>query len=107
MKIPHKINPHWQRPDPISDAYQAEIDTAMRKAAKAWRAAVRHAERVQARSDRHSADLDLREAAAVARIAADERWRELKAYEALMVGSRGDRHSGKGSVHRIGNEGTL
>lgn len=108
MKIKHKLNPGWRpKAEPISPAYQAEIDATMRRAERAWHAAVRAAERAEVRSERHLADVDLRFAAADARIAADARWQELKAHEAQMRGRRGSKHSGRGTVHRIGNKGTI
>lgn len=109
MKLSHKINHNWVRPEPpMTDRYEAEIQQAVAHAEKAHRETQKRlarAEMVHTKrpSPESHAALD------VLRIAVFQRLEELREVEQLMRAAepRGAHHSGRGSVRAVQKGSTL
>lgn len=104
MKLKHKINFGWAPPsEPISDAYQREIDETLRKAEKAWRKAQQAADRAERAAAKRSdpATLAAREEA---RRLVLQRLDELRQIEELM---RRPTYRQSEAVHRAGRQDRL
>ena len=99
MKVTHRYNHGWapsQAPNPIDERYDAELERALRRAEKKWKAA-------QARHDKVQQD---RSQPSSRKVAAERelhaRWEELQDLHRLMQqapGAGGRKHSGRRSVH--------
>ncbi len=106
-KYRHKPNPGLYRDRPhvepeLDPGYVAEVDAALRKAERSWRAAQQVADRARRRAQRHEADLDAREALRDAEQRLVERLAELRAMQGLMAQPvRGSNWSGAGSVRFV------
>lgn len=111
MKRRHKINHGWERPsEPITDAYQREIDRSISKAETKWRRAqkaVQRAEKAAARAEMRAARKPGPETIAArdeARRLVLQRLDELREIEKLM---RTPTHAAPAVVHRTGREERL
>lgn len=104
MKRHHKVNHGWERPnEPISDRYQSELDTALRKAERAHRKAQQNVER----AERLAAKRPTPETIAArdeARRLVLARLDELRQIELLM---RTSTYATPAAVHRTGREERL
>lgn len=111
MKRTHKINHGWQRPaDPISEAYQHELDRTTAKAETRYRQAQKAVERAQQAQQR--AEQQARKKTTPQTIAARDEARrlvlqrlsELRQIEELM---RTPTYSPTTAVHRTGRQDRL
>lgn len=106
MKIVHNVNPKWVRPNaPVyseattDERYEQEIQSALRKAKKAWKGAQRALEQAERRLTRKSPQ-SARLAVEQLRAEVDRRWQELRELEVQMQRGpvTGFNRSGRGSV---------
>lgn len=111
MKRTHKINHGWQRPaEPISEAYQRELDRTAAKAETRWRRAQRAFERAQ-QAQQRAEERALTNATPRVIAARDEarrivlqRLSELREIEELM---RTPTYAPPTAVHRTGRQDRL
>lgn len=104
MKLSHKVNfGHRPNPEPITDAYQSEIDAAHRRAEKAWRKAQKAVERAE-RIAAAKPDPVTIAARDHARMAVLSRLAELREIEELMRARTGQSPT---AVHRTGRDDRL
>lgn len=111
MKLRHKVNHGWQRPpEPISEAYQRQVDRSTEKAETRYRQAQKAVERAQKAADRaarQAARKPTRQALA-ARAEAErlvaQRLNELRQVEALM---HPPQRAQPEAVHRTGRQERL
>ena len=104
MKRRHKINHGWQRPsEPISEAYQRQIDRSTEKSETRWRQAEKAverarqaAERAEQRAARKPSPLTIAAHAEAQRLV-HQRLEELRQIETLM---RTPTHTAPEAVHR-------
>lgn len=109
MKIKHRVPVFPPRPAVIDADYQADLDRMTAKAEKVYLSALRSAERAERRACRDSANAETRDAAVQAREAVTARYDELRRLDTQMrqTPAGGVRHSGRGSVRRVHNGGTM
>jgi hypothetical protein len=110
VKRTHKINHGWCPPkndlrisDPLSERYEAELDSARRRAEKAWRKAQKDVERAERRAAQRP-DPETIAAREEARRLVLQRLDELREIEELM---RTPTHGATKAVHRTGREERL
>ena len=110
MKRTHKLNHGWCPPkndlrvtDPTSERYEAELETARRRADKAWRKAQQDATRAERRAAKHTTPENIA-ARDEARRLVLQRLDELREIEELM---HTPTHSPTKAVHRSGREERL
>lgn len=107
MKIKHKVNIPWDYVPPshieTDDRYLAELETARRKAERAWRKAQQDLQRAERRLAAKP-DPDLKAARDEALRAVEAREKELREIEALM---RGPDHGQARVVQRAGRDNRL
>lgn len=106
MRIQHNVNPAYIRPtSPIyseadtDERYEAEIESSLRKASRAWKRAQKALERAERKLTPKSPP-KVRDGVARLRVEVERRWRELRELEIQMQQgpSTGANRSGKGSV---------